>query len=360
MKRKKVQKGIIIPIITICIIFLMFAPFVIVGSKSVFASIELIEPVPHRILEIGKDDNGITTIKNDASNESIRVLQLSDLHICCSYFTKERDFSVVKAITKIVNHTQPDLIVITGDMLFPFIYRSYCTDNETMAKAFITMFEKFGIPYAMVFGNHDAESLAKWNKSKLTEYFSSSSLNYSLFESGEQMAGEGNYAIKFLNNDGTLNQVAFFIDDSEGDIKQDQIDWYSRLVSSFNLETGSTVPSTIFMHIPLYEYQLAYEQSDNNFLYGFHNESVTPINSECRFFDTIKALGSTTAVFCGHDHRNTWGIAYEGVLLSYCPTVDYNAYLNFYENEEIMGGQIINLNSDGTVSVNQVYLLDIE
>ena len=360
MKKRVLQKGILIPVLIICTIFVLFTPFVIVGSKSIFAEIETIENVPHRNLEISKDQNGITTIKNDESNADIKILQLSDLHICCSYFTKERDAAIIKAIVKVVNFAQPDLIVISGDMLFPFIFRSYCTDNETMAKAFISTFEKIGIPYAMIFGNHDAESLAKWNKSQLSDYFSSSTLQHSLYESGEPMSGIGNYAIKLLNNDGTLSQVAYFIDNGEGDIKQNQIDWYSRKVSDFNTEADRSVPSIIFMHIPLYEYQLAYEQSNNDFLYGYLNESISSINPECRFFDTIKALASTTAIFCGHDHRNTCGMLYEGILLSYCPTLDYNAYLNFYENEELMGGQIISLNSnDGTVDVNQIYLLDI-
>lgn len=358
MKNKQILKSFIVPLVTICIIFAFFTPFVIVGSKSIFTVIDEIEAVPHRILEIGKDSNGITTIKNDETNEDIRILQLSDLHISCSYFTKERDISTVKSIVKIVNYAQPDFIVITGDMLFPFIFRSYCTDNETMARAFISIFEKIGIPYAMVFGNHDAESLSKWNKSQLSDYFSNPNLNHSLFEKGEEMFGEGNCAIKFLNNDGTIKQVAYFMDSGEADIKQNQIDWYSGSVLAFNQEAGKNVPSIIFMHIPLYEYQFAYEESNGEFLYGFHNESISAINPECRLFDSITSLQSTTAVFCGHDHRNTWGIRYENVLLSFCPTLDYNAYLNFFEGEELMGGQIITLQSDD-VDVNQIYLADI-
>lgn len=357
MKNKQILKGFTIPLFIICIIFTIFTPFVIVGSKSIFSVIDEIETVSHRNLEIGKDENGITTIKNDESEEEIRILQLSDLHISCSYFTKERDINTVKSIIKIVNFAQPDFIVITGDMLFPFIFRSYCIDNETMARAFIKIFEKIGIPYAMVLGNHDAESLSKWNRSKLSEYFSDSNHKYSLYENGEPMFGNGNYAIKFLNNDGTLHQVAYFIDSGLGDIKQSQIDWYTRSVLSFNTEASKDISSIMFMHIPLYEYQLAYNESNGNLLYGFHNESISPINPTCQFFNTVKALQSTKAIFCGHDHRNTWGINYENVLLSFCPTLDYNAYLNFFEGETLMGGQIIGLRDN--INVTQIYLPNI-
>ncbi|MDD4408832.1 MAG: hypothetical protein PHC47_03210, partial [Clostridia bacterium] len=84
-------KAIIIPILAICIIFAFFTPFVISGSTSVFSVIDNIQPIPHRNLEIGKDAKGITTITNDETNADFVILQLSDLHLSCSYFTKSRD-----------------------------------------------------------------------------------------------------------------------------------------------------------------------------------------------------------------------------------------------------------------------------
>ncbi|MDD2445308.1 MAG: metallophosphoesterase [Clostridia bacterium] len=353
---RKTLKVIFVPVLVICIIFAFFTPFVIVGSTTIFNTIDEIQPIAHRELEISKDVNGITTIKNDDSGENVRILQLTDLHISCSFFTKERDINTVKSIVKIVQNAQPDLIVITGDMLFPFIFRSYCIDNKTMARAFISIFEKIAIPYAFTYGNHDSETLSLWNKQQLSDYFLSSDIKHSLYEPGEPMFGLGNYMIKILNNDGSINQALFLVDSGESDVKQSQIDWYEASVLSLNAEADKVVPTVVFMHIPLYEYQIAYEENSDKILYGVNNESISTMGSDCKFFDKIKECGSTLAVFCGHDHRNTWGIIYEDILLSFCPTVDYNAYLNFYEGEELIGGQIISLNSENKIEVEQMYL----
>jgi hypothetical protein len=357
---RKTLKIIFIPALIICIIFAFFTPFVIAGSTTVFSVIDEIQPVAHRNLEISKNENGITTIKNDDSGENVRILQLTDLHISCSFFTKERDIKTVRSIVKIVQNAQPDLIIITGDMVFPFIFRSYCIDNKTMARAFITIFEKISIPYAFTYGNHDTESLALLNKQQLSDYFLNSNLQHSLYEPGESMFGLGNYMIKILNHDGSINQALFLIDSGECDIKQSQIDWYEASVSDLTNEAGKIVPTIMFMHIPLYEYKLAYEENSDNLLYGVNNESISSMTSECKFFDTIKENGSTIAIFCGHDHRNTWGIMYQDILLSFCPSVDYNAYLNFYEGEELVGGQIISLNSENQVQVEQIYLNELD
>ena len=365
MFKSTAVKAIIIPVLAICIIFAFFTPFVISGSTSVFSVIDNIRPIPHRNLEIGKDGKGITTIKNDETNADFEILQLTDLHLSCSYFTKSRDIQTVQSIVKVVDNARPDLIVITGDMIFPFIYRSYCTDNETQARAFLSIFEKMTIPYAFVFGNHDAESISKLNKEELSNYFSNSNLKYSLYERGKDIFGEGNYIIKLLNNDGTLSQALFFIDSSERDIQQDQIDWYKQSIHSLNNEAnvapGEAVPSIVFMHIPLYEYQLAIDNDSDKILYGVCGESISAINPQSKFFEAIKEMRSSFAVFCGHDHRNTFGILYQDVLLSFCPTLDYNAYLQFFEGEELMGGQIISLRPQSDeIDILQIYLSDLE
>ncbi len=358
-------KAIIIPILAICIIFAFFTPFVISGSTSVFSVIDNIQPIPHRNLEIGKDAKGITTITNDETNADFVILQLSDLHLSCSYFTKSRDIQTVQSLVKVVDNARPDLIVITGDMVFPFIYRSYCTDNETQSRAFLSIFEKMTIPYAFVFGNHDAESLSKLNKKELSDYFSNPKLKYSLYKGGKDISGEGNYIIKLLNNNGTLSQALFFIDSSERDIQQDQIDWYKESIYSLNNEAGiaygEAIPSVVFMHIPLYEYQLAIDNDSEKILYGVCTESISTINPQCKFFEAVKEMRSTFAIFCGHDHRNTFGILYQDVLLSFCPTLDYNAYLQFFEGEELMGGQIITLKPQSDeIDILQIYLPDLE
>ena len=41
----------------------------------------------------------------------------------------------------------------------------------------------------------------------------------------------------------------------------------------------------------------------------------------------MKSLGSTKAIFCGHDHLNDFSVLYEGVRYTYSKSIDYTAYL---------------------------------
>jgi len=82
-------------------------------------------------------------------------------------------------------------------------------------------------------------------------------------------------------------------------------------------------------------------------------------------FDKLVELGSTKAVFCGHDHRNTYSFTYEGIRLTYGMSIDYSANgltpigsnaenQRIFEDTVQRGGTLITLNADSSVSVKQV------
>ena len=75
------------------------------------------------------------------------------------------------AVTKIINRTSPDLIVFTGDTIFPFLPKVGTMNNKKQAERFIRFIDRFKIPYTLVFGNHDCEMGAKCGREQLADIF---------------------------------------------------------------------------------------------------------------------------------------------------------------------------------------------
>ena len=105
---------------------------------------------------------------------------------------------------------------------------------------------------------------------------------------------------------------------------------------------GASVPNVVkvghfsfaYFHVPLKEYKIAWDlyRDGNNavkYVYGWANENGENISSPSergKFFDTAVELGSTKAMFCGHNHLNDFSIEYQGVRLTFTKSIDYIAY----------------------------------
>lgn len=113
------------------------------------------------------------------TNRAYKILQLTDMHLGFGIFSKKKDRLALKAVSQIIKRTKPDLIVITGDSVFPFFPKAGTMNNKRQAEIFIRFMDSFGIPYALVYGNHDCEMFARYNKDKLSDVYSSG--KYSIF-----------------------------------------------------------------------------------------------------------------------------------------------------------------------------------
>lgn len=109
-------------------------------------------------------------------------------------------------IRRVVEASQPDLLIITGDM----IYGEF-DDSGRALDSFIAFMESFGIPWAPVFGNHDNESaigvVAQCEKLE--------SAPHCLFSRGES-PGNSNYTVGIYDHaeDGSshLSRVLYMLD----------------------------------------------------------------------------------------------------------------------------------------------------
>ena len=67
------------------------------------------------------------------------------------------------------------------------------------------------------------------------------------------------------------------------------------------------------------------------------------------------ALGSTTGVFCGHDHYNNMSLEYKGIRLTYGMSIDYLAMPGIAKDTKQRGAERITLRSEYFVA-NRLYL----
>ncbi|MDE7327531.1 MAG: metallophosphoesterase family protein [Lachnospiraceae bacterium] len=343
--------------------------------------INAIPVVAHKSQEIAyNEETGVYTII--AKEEDFKVLHLTDIHLGGSLYSLRKDLKALHAVYKEISYTEPDLVVVTGDLTFPMGIMSMSLNNSAPVGQFAAFMRNIGIPWAFTYGNHDTESLATTSEEGLDSlyqslsYKTSGTLLYPYVQ--PDISGRNNQLIEIRNRDGSLMQALFLIDSNtytgEGlnvydYIHDDQVDWYAEEVVRLNREEGRTIPSMVFFHIPLQEYRTAYElyeQGSNEVTYFFGENGEKMINKICcsdylsKLFDTMVALGSTKAAFCGHDHYNNMSLEYKGIRLTYGMSIDYLAMPGIEQDTAQRGAELITLHADGTFDLVQIPLTSID
>ncbi len=263
-----------------------------------------------------------------------------DVEVCW----KSPEDNYHRYLKQVVEESRPDLILITGDV----IYGEF-DDNGTVLQEFVAFMDSFKIPWAPVFGNHENESNmgADWQ----CKQFENS--KYCLFKQ-RTLTGNGNYSVGIVQN----NQLtrAFFMMDSNGcevlsqasfenghtqkyaGFGQDQIDWYTNEVSKIK-EEYSNVKLSFCFHIPFAAFRDAYEpypiptdldKADEEDSFGYLGESVGALwDEDKKVFNGMKELGADS-ILVGHVHRISASVMYEGIRMQHgqkSSTYDTTNYL---------------------------------
>lgn len=340
-----------------------------------------------------KEQDGSWTFTTD---REFKVLQLTDIHLGGGWLTKDKDQMALNAVAAMITAEKPDLVVVTGDMVYPVIIQGTGINNKDTSKVFATLLDSLGVYWTVVFGNHDNECVSLYDRKTIAEVYSSRNWNYSLFEYEDgDVFGESNHVIKVKNSKGIVTQALFGMDsntypgdhifdtlkalfESEYDtFHTDQVAWYEEQVKSIHSYNQSIDPhckmfkSLLFCHIPLIEQRIAYQEYVNagnkdtanvKWLYGTAGEVgviVHSSNMNTGLFDKMLELGSTQGVFFGHDHLNNFALNYKGINLEYAMSVDYLGYPFIDKVGSQRGCKVITINPDGTyTSTNENYYQD--
>ena len=293
-----------------------------------------------------------------AYHDNFRILQLTDTHIS----DKDDQYLQYDFIESIINATNPDMIIVTGD-LFTFA-------GKDTAKRYFDFLDSHNLPWTVTFGNHEEQCFFSidWLTSLLNDYGSNC-----LFKDiqDDDVNGNANFAINLMKDNKIFEQLIimdsnrYYFGEYFGYdfFKPNQIEWYKRLIDDTKtLNGGTLVESLMFYHIPLPEIDEAWDKAhdgsgeaqiipDKNGVVGEKREKTCPPEYNSGFFDVIVEKGSTKAMFFGHDHVNNFASLYKGVLFSYGVKSDDR----IYSDGDLLGGQVITLKNDHSIEIEQYF-----
>lgn len=265
---------------------------------------------------------------------------------------------------------KPDLVVYLGDNTVAKGYDNQFSAIKAITEPCVTR----GVPYAIVFGNHDQEQGVD-KEDLLKMYQSFDCLTYS---DDPEIYGVGNCNLPILSSDGS--KIAFNLwlmdsgsrnrDTEEGGydfVREDQIAWYEAKAAQLKEQNGGVaVPSILFQHIVVPEVYKAmypafpltvgdYSTYDGTTYVpiprfslhkGFILEPPCPPYVTLGQFDSWVKTGDILASFHGHDHINYYTTNYQGIDINCVPSVGCNSY----SNDLVRGVGLVTLDENNTDS----------
>ena len=275
--------------------------------------------------------------------DDFRILQLTDIHLSDKDDQKTQ-FKFMDLLYKDANN--PDLVVVTGD-LFTFA-------SKNTAKSLLKYFDDKGVPWSVCFGNHDEQCYfsVDWLTKTLSEYGSNC-----LFKDlqDDKVNGNCNFAINLMK-DGKVHDQLFVMDSNRYDFnfsqfgydcfKQDQIDWYERMVN-YSKEKYGNVKSSIYLHIAPPEAVIDWEKMDaDNCIIGDMQEGLGSPSEDLHFVQKVLDLGVTQSIHANHDHANDAVFKYTKDEKSIYFAYGVHATNRIYNDKEGVkfGGQILRVN----------------
>lgn len=321
-----------------------------------------------------------------AFKENFRLLQLTDIH----WSVNTDPIKQGAYLSKVVEITNPDFIMITGDLLLGA--------TTSTAETLINTISGWNKPFGITWGNHDREG--EYSPTWLSNLVSNAK-NSHYHELNDDVFGRSNYVISLMNK--TTGKAAWNIYSIDSNsypasstglyydydvIHDDQVDWFNKVADYSATQNGYTVPGLAYFHIPLWQWMYSYLQNQKG-LMGEILESSTysmaptelkqkfvaaglplkfwPGYKDTHFFDAGVSKG-VKGFFCGHDHSNDWGGTYSttsgqsayvgygvksGTELYYAHGSNTRGYLRDYD---LIGGSLSTLHGDGTFDLTHYYV----
>lgn len=207
-----------ITIVTLAVCIVLGYGFMKMDTWLIQPYISSVSAIEHNSNLIEYDDfTGTYTITK--KQDDFKILQLTDIHLGGSLWSFSKDHKALKAVYDLIEHTKPDLVVITGDLVFPLGVMSYSFNNYTAIMQFTSFMRNISIPWVFAYGNHDTESLATSSKEEIDQLFqklsykSSQTLLYPYLQ--PPITGRNNQVIEIKNQDGSLSQALFLMDSND-------------------------------------------------------------------------------------------------------------------------------------------------
>lgn len=276
------------------------------------------------------------TVNND---RAFTILQLTDLHVRTKPFD-EKDQQTFEYIRKLSDSTDPDLIIVTGDL----ISVAGKDQPEKSFRALIELFNSLEKPTMITYGNHDSEQDITREELRALE----SELTHQVPKRHVSLIDDlESYCIEIHDEDGELAHVLYVMDSGTYDpleigtyafIHPKQINWFNNTSALYKEKKNKKTEDLLFLHIPLPEYEEAWQ---NGHATGTKIDPISAPVLNSGLFTSLLLDGEVKGVFAGHDHDNDFVANYHGIRLCYGRVSGFNSYGALKR-----GGRMIELQSD--------------
>ena len=245
---------------------------------------------------------------------AFKIVQFTDTHINTDV---KSNLASLEVISRVVALEKPDLVLLTGDIV----------TQENPAEGYRLLSEIFtnaGIPWAVVFGNHESErSFTRQQLAGLVE-----KIPGCLNEDAGGITGNSNFVLTVLGNNNKPGALLYCLDsnsysplkpkvDGYGWFDFSQIAWYRKKSGEYKHENGGVIlPALAFFHIPLLEYTTAVKLK-NQVIFGVRTEDESSAVINSGMFSAFLECGDVMGTFVGHDHLNDYITCYQGIALAY-------------------------------------------
>ena len=303
--------------------------------------------------------------------------------------------TMVKMLDAAYDRVNPDLVVFTGDNILGNHLRdarfgsrkvilSPDGEYEAMKTAIHHIAEpvdRRGIPFTMIYGNHDDMNFI--SKEKQAEIWRGYDSFVGLDDTGDS-GDVATFNLPVMSSDG--KKTAFnlwFIDSARLDkaeekchtgVKKQAVEWYINKSNRLKEQNGGKpVPSVLFQHIPFSEMTRLnspckkddygalplfkkgepekYIRLDPAVADGFLGEPIDGCEENNGEFDAIKKQGDVAVAVFGHDHRNNFIAELDGIRIFQSSAASFRCYGNRFR-----GVRVIEINENEPESVKTYFL----
>jgi predicted MPP superfamily phosphohydrolase len=249
------------------------------------------------------------------------ILQIADIHLGENSWTNwgpEQDRKTWIALDRLILSERPDLIVLSGDQI---------TANNVDANATAYYLQlghslnTFGIPWALIFGNHDDAPFekgdangtrypAKTSRRKLLEAHRDFDLSLTL-PGPESVTGVTNYWLDIFlpdiddDDDKQRAKVAarvLLLDSGGGTLTEQidttQLDWY---LDTRPLDLNT--PVVAFQHIPSSVQDFAFESTQCK---GLQDDGIAGLDNDAGIVEALSDAENVHFLAVGHNHGNDY------------------------------------------------------
>ncbi len=307
-------------------------------------------------------------------NGRFRILEVSDFHAGANY-----NPMLKTGLNALIENTRPDFVMIGGDQCLD---KTDPGETEAYFADIIAPILSRGLPWAVIFGNHDREcgiDIAE----EMRRY---TNLPGCLAEAGpESLHGVGNYRIPVLSHGadealfniwaldsnrymrdyipmfGMDEDTVFMLPEHfndghpDGQPLFDQIMWYYTLSEADEKARGKKVPGVMFMHTPLLEYLEILRNPEECGAIGSLRSRIGAAEISSGLFLACLQRGDIKGIFFGHEHLCDIQGQYCGVTMA----CDAALGFNMSGHDDLRGGRVIDLFAEGTVQTRMVHLIEL-